>query len=112
MVGNPHTHDPLQVAVVCRFQPLLLRLCHVPGFDTIHKMRHHKGVEHLHFGPQPQMSVPPHNRKLGKGTQSPAAVGIHLGCQAVVQGQNPPQVLEAINPLYWPPVNGDDGRQL
>jgi len=23
----------------------------------------------------------------------------------------PPQVLEVINPLYWPPANGDDGRQ-
>ncbi len=67
-IGNPHTHDPSQAIVVCQFQPLLLRLCHVPGLDTIHKVWHHKGVEHLHFGPQPQMFVSPHNRELGKGT--------------------------------------------
>jgi len=57
------------------------------------------------------MFVSPHGRELGKGTQSPASVGIHLGCQVIVRGQIPPQVLEAINLLYWPPANGDDGWQ-
>ncbi len=53
-IENPHTHDPLQAAVVCRFQPLLLRLRHVPSLGTIHKCDTTKVLNTCTLAPNPK----------------------------------------------------------